>query len=34
MRILSKILSDPTVLLSPPEKVIVDEGVGKKRIDL
>ena len=34
MRILSKILSDPSVLLSPPEKVCVDEGVGKKRLDL
>lgn len=34
MRILSKILADPSVLLTPPEKVIVDEGVGKKRIDI
>ena len=34
MRILNKILSDPSVLLSAPEKVNIDEGVGKKRIDL
>lgn len=34
MRILNKILTDPSVLLSPPEKVSIDEGVGKKRIDL
>lgn len=34
MRMLEKILSDPSVLLLPPEQVIVDEGVGKKRIDL
>ena len=34
MRILNKILADPSVLLSVPEKVNIDEGVGKKRIDL
>ena len=34
MRMLEKILSDPSVLLLPPEQVIVDDGVGKKRIDL
>ena len=33
MRLLSKILENPSVLLSPPEKVIIDEGVGKKRIN-
>lgn len=34
MRQLEKILSNPSVLLLPPEQVIVDDGVGKKRIDL
>lgn len=34
MRMLNKILDDPSVLLTPPEKVIVDEGVGRKRIDI
>ena len=34
MRILNKILADPFLLLSAPEKVNIDEGVGKKRIDL
>ena len=34
MRVLNKILNDPSVLLLPPEKVNIDEGVGKKRIDL
>jgi len=34
MRMLVKILADPSVLLLPPEKVIVDEGVGKKRRDI
>ncbi|MCE5332433.1 MAG: hypothetical protein LLF95_09910, partial [Bacteroidales bacterium] len=34
MRMLSKIMANPSVLLTPPEKVIVDEGVGKKRIDI
>jgi len=34
MRMFEKILSDPAVLLLPPEQVIVDEGVGKKRKDL
>lgn len=33
MRLLNKILSDPSLLLLPPEKVMIDEGVGKKRID-
>jgi len=30
MRLLNKYLSDPSVLLAPPEKVIIDEGVRKK----
>ena len=34
MRMFNKILSNPSVLLSPPGKVIIDEGVGRKRIDL
>ncbi len=34
MRLYNKILSDPSVLLSPPEKVVVDEGVGRKRLYL
>ena len=34
MRMLNKILADPSVLLVPPAKVLVDEGVGRKRIDL
>ena len=33
MRLLEKILADPSALMLPPEQVIVDEGVGKKRID-
>lgn len=32
MRLLSKILSDPKVLLTPPEKVVIDEGVRRKKI--
>ena len=34
MRMLSKIFSDPSLLLTPPEKVVIDECVGKKRIDI
>jgi len=34
MRMFDKILWDPAALLLPPEQVIVDEGVGKKRRDL
>lgn len=34
MRLLNKILLDPSVLLLPPEVVNIDEGVRKKRIDL
>jgi len=34
MRQLSKYLNDPSLLLTPPEKVIVDDGVRKKRVDL
>jgi hypothetical protein len=34
MRMLNKILENPAVLLEPPAKVVVDEGVGKKRVDL
>jgi hypothetical protein len=33
MRMLEKIFSDPTVLLLPPEQVIIDDGVGRRRID-
>ena len=33
MRLLNKILSNPSLLLLPPETVNIDEGVGKKRID-
>ncbi len=33
MRLLEKILKDPAVLLTPPEKVFVDEGVKWKRVD-
>jgi hypothetical protein len=33
MRMLEKILSEPSKLLLPPDEVLVDEGVGKKRID-
>jgi hypothetical protein len=31
MRLLSRILSDPKVLLTPPEKVVIDEGVRRKK---
>jgi len=34
MRMLDNVLSNPKQLLLPPEKVVVDEGVGKKRQDL
>lgn len=34
MRMLDKILANPDVLLTPPEKVIIDEGVGRKRVDM
>ncbi len=34
MRVLNKILANPSLLLLPPEEVKIDEGVGKKRIDL
>jgi hypothetical protein len=34
MRMLEKILSNPSMLLLPPEQVIVDDGVAKKRIDI
>lgn len=34
IRMLQKVLANPAALLLPPEKVIVDDGVGKKRIDL
>ncbi|MPN35653.1 hypothetical protein SDC9_183151 [bioreactor metagenome] len=33
MRLLSKYLDNPEVLLTAPEKVVIDEGVGKKRVD-
>jgi len=32
MRLLSKYLDDPTMLLSPPEKVVMDEGIRKKKL--
>lgn len=34
MRLFAKILSDPSSLLLPPQKVMVDEGVGRKRKDI
>lgn len=34
MRLLNKILANPEMLCSPPDQVNIDEGVGKKRIDL
>lgn len=34
MRQLSKYLDDPSLLLTPPENVIIDDGVRKKRVDL
>ena len=34
MRMLEKILNNLSVLLLPPGQVIVDDGVGKKRIDI
>ena len=33
MRSLNKILANPEILLTPPAKVNIDEGVGKKRIN-
>jgi hypothetical protein len=32
MRLLNKLLADPSQLLVPPAKIVVDEGVGGKRI--
>ena len=34
MRMFNKILSNPSILLLPPEKVNIDEGVGRNRIDI
>ncbi len=34
MRIFNKILSDPKLLLLPPDKVVIDDGVGRKRVDI
>ena len=34
MRLFEKILANPEQLFAPPEKVVVDEGVGTKRIDV
>ena len=34
MRLLNKILDDPATLLTPPQKVVVDEGVGRIRVDI
>jgi hypothetical protein len=31
MRLLTKYLSDPSLLLTPPEKVVIDEGIRKKK---
>ncbi len=33
IRMIDSIISNPSVLLLPPEKVIVDDGVGRKRLD-
>lgn len=33
LRLLNKILANPEQLLSPPQSVIIDEGVGKKRMN-
>jgi len=33
MRMLEKILYNPESLLVPPAEVLVDEGVGRKRVD-
>ena len=34
MRIFNKVLSDPKLLLLPPHKVVIDDGVGRKRVDI
>lgn len=34
MRLLSKYFDNPEVLLTAPEKVVIDEGVGRKRVDI
>lgn len=34
MRVFRRILANPAQLLTPPENVVVDDGVDKKRIDL
>lgn len=34
MRIFNKVLSDPKLLLLPPDKVVIDDGVGRKRVDI
>lgn len=34
MRLLNKILMNPAQLLLPPDNVVVDPGVGKKRMDI
>jgi len=34
MRLLSKYLAHPSMLLTPPEKVVIDEGIRKKNKDL
>ena len=31
MRLLTKYLNDPGLLLTPPEKVVIDEGIRKKK---
>jgi hypothetical protein len=32
MRLLNKLLTNPETLLSPPEKIVLDEGVGRKPV--
>lgn len=34
LRMLNKIFQNPEQLLLPPDKIVVDEGVGRKRIDV
>jgi hypothetical protein len=34
MRMLNKILADPSVLLTPPKTIVADAGVNRKRADL
>jgi pyruvate/2-oxoglutarate dehydrogenase complex dihydrolipoamide acyltransferase (E2) component len=34
MRMLNKILANPSVLLTAPESIVVDSGVGRPRADI